>query len=129
MLSKLSKTAYLDTKWDNCDINVVEQANIPHFNKLDDIGTPFRLLKLFFVDVLVVWLLVKPSCTIIERKQTLVLKISNEIFCLFFGMLLLCGCHKLPERRIYWETSPDTFVKVMSDYSSKSPSLWQRTTW
>ena len=41
MLSKLSKSAYFDTKWENCDINVVEQADIPHFSKLDNIGTPF----------------------------------------------------------------------------------------
>ena len=61
------------------------------------------------------WLLAKPSCSVIERKQTLVLKISNETFCIFFGMLLLGGCHKPPERKIYWETSPETFVKVMSD--------------
>ena len=61
MLSKLSEAAYyyyffltyLDTKWENRDINVVEQANIPHFSKLDDIGTPLRLFESFFVDVLV----------------------------------------------------------------------------
>ena len=28
----------LDTKWQNCDINVVKQAKIPKFSKLDDIG-------------------------------------------------------------------------------------------
>ena len=53
MLSKLPKTAYLDTKWENCDINVVEQAKIPHFSKLDNIDTPLRLFESFFVDVLV----------------------------------------------------------------------------
>ena len=35
------------------DINVVEQANISHFSKLDDIGTHFRLFESFFVDALV----------------------------------------------------------------------------
>ena len=40
-------------KWENCDINVVEQANIPQFSKLDDIGTPLRFFESFFVDVLV----------------------------------------------------------------------------
>ena len=29
----------LDTKWQNRDINVVKQAKIPKFSKLDDIGT------------------------------------------------------------------------------------------
>ena len=53
MLCKLSKVAYLDTKRENRDINVVEQANIPYFRKLDDIETPLRLFESFFVDVLV----------------------------------------------------------------------------
>ena len=56
----------------------------------------------------------KPSCTVIEREQTLVLKISNEEFPIIVGMLLLSECHKLAERKIYWDTSPNTFVKVMS---------------
>ena len=30
-------------KWENRDINVVEQANIPKVSKLDDIGTPLRI--------------------------------------------------------------------------------------
>ena len=53
MLSKLSKLAYLETKRENRDINVVEQANIPHLRKLDNIGNPLRLFESFFVDVLV----------------------------------------------------------------------------
>ena len=43
MLSKLSKATYLDMKWKIREINVAEQANIPHFSELDDIGTPLRL--------------------------------------------------------------------------------------
>ena len=35
-------------KWRNCDINVLEQANIPQF-----IGTPLRLFESFFVNMLV----------------------------------------------------------------------------
>ena len=52
---------------------------------------------------------------VIERKQMLVLKVSHETFRLVFGMLLLSGSHKLSDRKIYWETFPNTFVKVMSD--------------
>ena len=37
----------------NRDINVAEWAKIPKFSKLDDIGTPLRLLELSFDDVLV----------------------------------------------------------------------------
>ena len=40
-------------KWEDRDINVVQQANIPKFSKQDDIGTPFRLFELFFDDALV----------------------------------------------------------------------------
>ena len=54
MLSKLSKGGYLDTKWENREINLVEQhADIPHFSKLEDIGTLLRLFESFFVDLLV----------------------------------------------------------------------------
>ena len=74
-------------KWENRDVNVVEQANIPKFSKLDDIGTPLRFFESFFVDVLADMILATPSCAVIERKQTLVLKISNETFRLFLGML------------------------------------------
>ena len=35
-------------KWRNCDINVLEQVNIPQF-----IGTPLRLFESFFVNMLV----------------------------------------------------------------------------
>ena len=35
-------------KWRNCDINVLEQVNIPQF-----IGIPLRLFESFFVNMLV----------------------------------------------------------------------------
>ena len=44
-----SKPPVLDMKWENRDANVVEEANIPKFSKLDNIGTPLRLFELFFV--------------------------------------------------------------------------------
>ena len=74
-------------KWKNRDAIVAEQTNIPQFSKLDDIGTPLRLFESFFVDMLVDMILATPSCAVIERKQTLVLKISNELFRLFLDML------------------------------------------
>ena len=40
-------------KLENCNINVVEWANISKFSKLDDIVTPLRLVRLFLDDVLV----------------------------------------------------------------------------
>ena len=39
-------------KWENRDTNVVEQANIPKFSKLEDIGT-FSGFESFFDGVLV----------------------------------------------------------------------------
>ena len=30
-------------------------------------------------------------------------------------MLLPSGCHKYPDRKMYWETSPDTFGQAISD--------------
>ena len=40
-------------KWENCDINVLEQASIPQFSRLDDIGTLLRHFESFFVNMLV----------------------------------------------------------------------------
>ena len=39
-------------KWKNRDFNVLEQARIPQFSRLDDIGTPLRLSESFFVNIL-----------------------------------------------------------------------------
>ena len=62
-------------EWGNRDINVVERENISKFSKLDDIVTPFRLLEVFFDDVLVD----TPGFTAIEKIR------------LFLSMLLLSG--------------------------------------
>ena len=67
-------------KWENRDINVAEWANNAAFSKLDDIVTPLRLLELFFDDVLVDMIVGYTSCTVIERKQTLVLKLMMKKF-------------------------------------------------
>ena len=37
-------------------------------------------------------------------------EITNEKIRLFLSVLLLSGCHNLPDRKIYWETTPDTFL-------------------
>ena len=37
------KPPVLDMKWANCDINVVEWANILTFSALDDLVTPLRV--------------------------------------------------------------------------------------
>ena len=43
------KLPVLDMKLANRDINVAEWTNIPNASALDDLVTPLRLLKLFFV--------------------------------------------------------------------------------
>ena len=68
-------------KWKNGDINVVKQTNIPKFSKTCNVGTPLRLfVKSFFDGVLVDMIVGQPSCTVIERKQTLVLKLLMKHF-------------------------------------------------
>ena len=59
-------------KWENCDINVVERANVPKFSKLDDIVTSLRLVEILYDDVLVDMIVATPSCAVIKRKQALV---------------------------------------------------------
>ena len=44
-----SKLPVLHMKSSNCDINVVEWANIPNVSALDDLVTPLRLLESLFV--------------------------------------------------------------------------------
>ena len=71
-----------------------------------------------------------------RQKADTSFEITNETLRLFLGMVLPSGYHKLSNRKMYWETIPDTFAQAMSDsvprnraYSSKFPSLWQLATW
>ena len=50
-------------RWKNNDINVALPVNIPRFRKLHDTGTPLQL-----------------SETVIERKETLLLKLLMKFF-------------------------------------------------
>ena len=40
-------------KWENRDTNILKQANIPQFSRLDNIGACLRLFESFFVNMLV----------------------------------------------------------------------------
>ena len=72
--------------WKNRDINVAEQASIPKFSKLDDIGIPLRLFELFFDDALVelffddVDMIVVYTKLVIKRNQILILKLLMKRF-------------------------------------------------
>ena len=50
-----------------------------------------------------------------REKEGTSFEITNETFCLFLAMLMLKRCQKLPKCKMYWETTPDTFVQAMSD--------------
>ena len=53
------------------------------------------------------------SCTV--EKSGIDLEITNQKIRLFLSELLLTGYHKLPDHKMYWEMTPDTFVKARSD--------------
>ena len=65
-----------------------------------------------------------------REKAEISFEIINKKICLFLlSMLLLIGCHKLPNRKMYWETTSNTFVQVRSDsmphnmFSAKSRAI------
>ena len=103
-------------KWKNCDINVVEQENISNFSKLDYVVTPLRLLELFFDDVLADAIVGYTKLYSHRKKADISLEMkmknerlyTNEKVLLFLSMLLLSGCHELPDRKMYSETTPDS---------------------
>ena len=71
---------------------------------------PLRLLILFFNDVLVDMIFGYPMLDSHRERSSISFEITNENNHFVLSMLLLNGCHKLPDRNIYWEATPDTFV-------------------
>ena len=102
-------------KWENRDINVLERANIPKFSKLDGIVTPLILCELFFGYILVDMIVGYTKLYSHRKKSDISCETTNEKIRLFLRMLLFSWCHKLPDRTIYWETTPDTFVQAKPD--------------
>ena len=94
-------------KWANRD-NVVEWENIPKLSALDDLVTPLRLVELFSMTYQLIKFCATSSCE--GEKVGINFEITNEKMRLFLSMLLLTGYHKLPDHRMYWEETPDTFV-------------------
>ena len=95
ILSVLSKVAPL-----------LEWANIPKSSKLDNIKTSLRLSELFFDDALVDMVAGYAKLYNHREKADTSFEITNETFRLFLGMVLPSGCHKIPDLKLYWETSP-----------------------
>ena len=50
-----------------------------------------------------------------REKAGISFEITNKKIRLFLSMQLLTGCHKLPDRNMYWETNLDTFVQAWFD--------------
>ena len=72
-------------------------------NIINDIVTPLRLLELLFYDVLVDMIFGYTKLYGHTEKTNISFEITKEQLRLFLNMLLHSGCHKLPERKIYWE--------------------------
>ena len=87
------KSPVLDIKWENCDIIVLEQENIPKFSNLDDIVTPVKLLELFFNDVLVEMIVGYTKLYSHREKAGISFQITNKKKFLLL-MFMLIGCHK-----------------------------------
>ena len=72
--------------------------------------TPLRLFELLFDDVLVDVIFGYTKLYSYREKADIRFKITNEKVRLFLSMLLLSGCHKFQDHKMYWEATPDTFV-------------------
>ena len=70
-------------KGKNCDINVVEQANIPKFKNLEKIGTPLRLFELLFDNALIDMSVRYIRFYSHGEKTEISFEITNETFRLF----------------------------------------------
>ena len=72
--------------------------------------TLLGLLKLFFDDVLVDMTFGYTKFYSHREKADISFEITNEKIRLFSSILLLIGYNKLPDRKMHWETTPNTFV-------------------
>ena len=115
------KPPILHFNWRNGDLKSKEQSNMPKPQRKDELGTPLSLFEIYFDDALVTQLVKFTKLYGQREKGDCSFDLSNEKFRLFLGILLLSGYHKLPHRRMYWETTPDTFVQAVSDSMSRNP--------
>ena len=89
--------------------------------------TLLRLLKLFFDYVLVDMIFGYTKLCSHRQKADISFEITNEKNRLFSSMLLLSGCFKTPDRKMYWETTPNTFVLARSN--SMFRNTFERILW
>ena len=81
---------------------------MPKFSTLDDIVTPLRFLELFFDDVLVGMIFGYTKLYSNRGKADISFETTNEKKNIrsFLSMLLLSGCHKLPDRKCIGRQPP-----------------------
>ena len=89
------KPSVLDMKQQNRDINVMKEAQIPKFSKLDDMGILCRLFELFFDGALVDMIVGYTKLWNHREKADTCLEIINKTFRLLLDMPLLSGRQKL----------------------------------
>ena len=99
-------------KQKNRDVDVVEWAK---FSTLENIVIPLRLLELFFDDALVDMIVGYTNLQNHREKEDISFEITNKKICLFLSMLMLSGCTKLLDCKMYLETTRDTFLEAKSD--------------
>ena len=77
--------------------------------------TRLRLPELLLDDVLIDVIACYTKLYSHREKGDISFEITNEKICLFLSMLLFSGCHKLPDRKMFWMTISDNFVLARSD--------------
>ena len=79
-----------------------------------NIVTPLKLLELLFDNVLVDMIAGYTKLYSHREKTDISFEITNGKICLFSTMLLLSGCHKLLDHKMYWKMTPNTRCVSMS---------------
>ena len=85
---------------------------LPHLgvNNINDMVTPLRFLELFFECILVDMIFGYTKLYGHTEKVDISSEITNEKIRLFLSTLLLSGCHKAPERKMFREATSYNFV-------------------
>ena len=79
-------------------------------NNINDILTHLRLLELFFEEILIDMIFGYIKQYGHTENVDISFEITSKKIRLFASKLLLSGCHKPSERKMYQETTPYTFV-------------------
>ena len=85
------------------------------FSTTDDIVTSFRLLELFFDVVLVDMIRGYTKLYSHREKAGISFEITYEKIHLFLSMLLVSGCHKLPDCKGSNSMPCNTFQRILQN--------------